>query len=71
MYIALYNDVQLFGGLFSLPSLQQSVTTVQHPTWVLTLIPLCLFAGAMGKSAQVRFMFGYRTPWKVRHRRLP
>src|SRR5205823_15045277 len=32
---------------------QQNISSVSHAPWVLTAIPLLLFCGAMGKSAQV------------------
>lgn len=52
MYVGLLTIFN-FLGTFNIPLLHQSVTTVSHPTWVLTAIPLLLFMGAMGKSAQV------------------
>jgi NADH-quinone oxidoreductase subunit L len=42
-----------FLGTFSIPSLFQNVTSLNYPTWVLTAVPLLLFFGAMGKSAQI------------------
>lgn len=40
-------------GTFNIPFLQQNIKSVAHAPWVLTLVPLLLFFGAMGKSAQV------------------
>ncbi|MCB4757549.1 MAG: NADH-quinone oxidoreductase subunit L [Elusimicrobia bacterium] len=42
-------------GTFDIPLLQQNISMVQHPAWVTNAIPLLLFVGAMGKSAQVPF----------------
>ncbi len=42
-------------GTFNIPLLHQNITSVTHPTWLLTAVPLLLFCGAMGKSAQVPF----------------
>ncbi len=40
-------------GTFNIPSLYQNVTSIQYPLWVLASVPILLFFGAMGKSAQV------------------
>ncbi len=40
-------------GTFNIPQLFQNITAVPYPSWVLTAVPLLLFCGAMGKSAQV------------------
>ena len=52
MYLGLLTIFN-FLGTFNIPLLQQAVTSVNHPSWVLTAVPLLLFCGAMGKSAQV------------------
>src|SRR6185436_4707396 len=39
-------------GTFNIASLHQNVTTVQYAPWVLAAVPILLFMGAMGKSAQ-------------------
>jgi NADH-quinone oxidoreductase subunit L len=41
-------------GTFNIPSLHQNISTMasSYPVWVITAVPLLLFCGAMGKSAQ-------------------
>ncbi|MCB4756139.1 MAG: NADH-quinone oxidoreductase subunit L [Elusimicrobia bacterium] len=39
-------------GTFNIPMLQQNMASVQYPAWVLAAVPLLLFCGAVGKSAQ-------------------
>ena len=44
-----------------------TITIWGDESWsLMTLICICLFIGAMGKSAQVPCMFGCLTQWKVR-----
>lgn len=42
-------------GTFNIPSLHQNYENMagQYPAWVVALVPILLFFGAMGKSAQV------------------
>lgn len=42
-------------GTMNIPLLHQNVSSLatSYPTWVITLVPILLFFGAMGKSAQV------------------
>ncbi len=43
-------------GTFNIPILSQNykdLAAMQFPTWVVTIVPMLLFIGAMGKSAQV------------------
>lgn len=40
-------------GTFNIPQLHQNLGSMTYPSWVLTTVPLLLFCGAMGKSAQV------------------
>ncbi len=45
-------------GTFNIPSLfqnYQSIESFHYPMWVITFIPILLFIGAMGKSAQFPF----------------
>ena len=53
-YLGLLMTFNYFGS-FNIAALQQNVSTVFHPQWVLLTIPLLFFMGAMGKSAQVPF----------------
>lgn len=42
-----------FLGTFNIPILYQNLTSLSYPAWVVKSIPILLFIGAMGKSAQV------------------
>lgn len=42
-----------FLGTFNIPQLFENIQTLTYPTWVLVSVPLLLFFGAMGKSAQI------------------
>ena len=58
MYVGLLTIFNYL-GTFNIPLLHQNVAAAMHggstafPSWVLTAVPLLLFMGAMGKSAQV------------------
>jgi len=55
-------DLGFYGGLlvifnylgtFNIAQMHQNLSAVTYPGWVITAVPLLLFCGAMGKSAQV------------------
>jgi NADH-quinone oxidoreductase subunit L len=52
MYIGLLTIFN-YMGTFNIPLLHQNLTNTTHLPWVLTAVPILLFCGAMGKSAQV------------------
>ena len=56
MYLALLIAFNYL-GTFNIPMLQESVRTAGHPAWVILAVPLLLFCGAIGKSAQVPLHF--------------
>ncbi len=54
-YVALY-AIFNYLGTFNIPLLHQNyenIAAMQYPAWVVAMIPVFLFFGAMGKSAQV------------------
>jgi len=42
-------------GTFNILQLSQNISTVDYPLWIINSVPILLFIGAMGKSAQVPF----------------
>lgn len=39
-------------GTFNIPSLHHNLEQIAYPRWVINIVPILLFCGAMGKSAQ-------------------